>query len=49
VAEGEDCLGDTSTLADPSVEDDLTEVRSQSYLSGRGKLGTGAAAVPPVS
>ena len=30
VAEGEDDLGDTSTLADPSVVDDLKEARSQS-------------------
>ena len=30
VAEGEDDLGDTSTLADHSVVDDLTEARSQS-------------------
>ncbi|MBA2713171.1 MAG: acetyl-coenzyme A synthetase, partial [Rubrobacteraceae bacterium] len=29
VAEGEDDLGDTSTLADPSVVDDLKEARSQ--------------------
>jgi acetyl-CoA synthetase len=27
VAEGEDDLGDTSTLADPSVVDDLKEAR----------------------
>jgi acetyl-CoA synthetase len=30
VAEGEDDLGDTSTLADPSVVDDLKEARKQS-------------------
>jgi acetyl-CoA synthetase len=30
VAEGEDDLGDTSTLADPSVVDELTGARSQS-------------------
>jgi acetyl-CoA synthetase len=30
VAEGEDDLGDTSTLADPSVVDDLKEARQQS-------------------
>jgi len=30
LAEGEDYLGDTSTLADPSVVDDLKEARSQS-------------------
>jgi len=30
VAEGEDDLGDTSTLADPSVVDDLKEARRQS-------------------
>jgi acetyl-CoA synthetase len=30
VAEGEDDLGDVSTLADPSVVDDLKEARSQS-------------------
>jgi hypothetical protein len=29
VAEGEDDLGDVSTLADPSVVDDLKEARSQ--------------------
>jgi acetyl-CoA synthetase len=29
VAEGEDDLGDTSTLADPSVVDDLKEARSK--------------------
>jgi hypothetical protein len=42
---GEDYLGDTSTLADPSVVDDLKEARSQSYLSGRGELESGGAAV----
>ena len=30
VAKGEDDLGDTSTLADPSVVDDFKEARSQS-------------------
>jgi acetyl-CoA synthetase len=30
VAEGESDLGDTSTLADPSVVDDLQEARQQS-------------------
>jgi hypothetical protein len=30
VAEGEDDLGDTSTLADPSVVDGLKEARNQS-------------------
>jgi hypothetical protein len=29
VAEGEDDLGDVSTLADPSVVDDLKEARQQ--------------------
>jgi hypothetical protein len=36
VAEGEDDLGDTSTLADPSIVDDLKEARSQSYLLDSG-------------
>jgi hypothetical protein len=30
VAEGEDELGDVTTLADPSVVDDLKEARNQS-------------------
>jgi hypothetical protein len=42
VAEGEDDLGDTSTLADPSVVDDLKEARSLSLRERQESPRTGA-------
>ena len=47
VAEGEDDLGDVSTLADPSVVDDLKEARSQGCERQSPQNRGGAFQAPP--